>query len=206
MRLSILLAACSLLISAQASANFITNGDFQTCNFDGWGIDADGSSDTSDFTIVNNNGDCAAQIGMANIDPVFGFANVLFTELDLSFVADGEFLNLNFDWMFEGADLQTDPASDDIFSVVLNGDKFTEILFGFESGSGTFSMQLDNTFDAHSLEFILQPGFNPESFSSFLTVDNVSLTQSTAVPAPQTSILLALGLGLVALRRVKHNK
>lgn len=206
MRLSILLAACSLFISAQASANFITNGDFQTCNFDGWGIDADGSSDTSDFAIVNNNGDCAAQIGLQNIDPIVGIANVLFTDLDLSFVAAGEFLNLSFDWIFEGADLQTDPAFDDIFSVVLNGSNFTEVLFGFESGSGTFSMQVDNSFEGHSLEFILQPGFNPESFSSFLTIDNVSLTENVAVPAPQTSVLLALGLGFVALRRAKQNK
>lgn len=205
MKLSALLVACSLLLSTQANANFITNGDFQTCNFNGWSLDTDGNgepADTSDFSIINNAGQCSAQISTENLFPD-GFSNTLFTQLDLSSVTDGVTVDLSFDWIFDGDDLQTDAFSD-AFSVVLNdGFNIEPLLFGFQSGSGTFITQLDNSYDGYFLDFILEPGFNAQSFSSTLTIDNVSLVESTAVFAPQTPFLLALGLGVIAFRRSK---
>ena len=211
MRLSILLAACSLFISAQASANFITNGDFQTCNFDGWLLDADGPiapADAGDFTIVNNNGDCAAQIGMTELGAFGGFINTLFNQVNLSSVANDTELTLSFDWVFSGSDLQEDEFSDlFVFSIVDEFGTPDEYFINFEDGRGTFTTLFNKTLDIFSLDFAMWAGV-PEGnpYTSFLTIDNVSLTQSTAVPAPQTSVLLALGLGFVALRRAKHNK
>jgi hypothetical protein len=207
MNIRALVFGAALLISAQANANFITNGDFQTCNFSGWSLDTDGfgePADTSDFSIVDNAGQCSAMLGTDNLFPD-GISNSLFTQLDLSGVADGVVLDLSFDWLFSGSDLQTDDFSD-AFSVVLNnGVDFELLLFGFESGSGTFTAQLDNSYDGFFLDFALMPGFNLESFSSTLTIDNVSLVESTDVSTPQTSILLAFGLGMIALRR-SHTK
>lgn len=205
MNIKALVVSAVLFVSTQANANFITNGDFQTCNFNGWSLDTDGfgePADTSDFSIVDNAGQCSAQLSTDNLFPD-GISNSLFTQLDLSGVADGVVLDLSFDWLFSGSDLQTDDFSD-AFSVVLNnGIDFELLLFGFESGSGTFTAQLDNSYDGFFLDFALMPGFNLESFSSTFTIDNVSLVESTAVPAPQTSFLLAMGLGVIALRR-KH--
>jgi hypothetical protein len=205
MNIRALVVSAVLFVSTQANANFITNGDFQTCNFNGWSLDTDGfgePADTSDFSIVDNAGQCSAQLSTDNLFPD-GISNSLFTQLDLSGVADGVVLDLSFDWLFSGSDLQTDDFSD-AFSVVLNnGIDFELLLFGFESGSGTFTAQLDNSYDGFFLDFALMPGFNLESFSSTFTIDNVSLVESTAVPAPQTSFLLAMVLGVIALRR-KH--
>lgn len=208
MKLRALLVACSLLLSAQANANFIANGDFQTCNFNGWSLDTDGNGEpvvTSDFSIINSAGQCSAQISTDNLFPD-GFSNTLFTQLDLSSVSDGVIVELSFDWIFDGDDLQTDVLSD-AFSVVLNdGFNIESILFGFQSGSGTFVTQLDNSYDGYFLDFALEPGFNAQSFSSTFTIDNVSLVESTAVSAPHTQFLLAIGLGVIAFRRSKHVK
>ncbi|GFD88276.1 hypothetical protein KUL152_05020 [Tenacibaculum sp. KUL152] len=205
MDIKALVAFAALFLSAQANANFITNGDFQTCDFSGWSLDSDGvgaPADTSDFAIVDNAGQCSAQLSTNNLIPD-GISNSLFTQLNLSGVANGKKLDLSFDWLFSGFDLQSDDFSDAFFVLLNNGIDVETLLFGYEGGSGTFSTQIDSTYDGYYLEFMLEPGYNIESFSSTFTFDNVSLTKSADVPAPQTSLLLALGLGVVAFRR-KH--
>lgn len=206
MKFTSVIAALLLAFSTQTSASFISNGDFQTCDFSGWGLDTDGfgePADTSDFSMINNAGQCSAQISLDN--PVFD-ANTLFTVLDLSSASPDAIFDLQFDWAFAGFDLQTDELSD-IFIVSLNnGVIFQELLRGFENGSGTFSTQLDSSVDGYSLNFMLMPGFNFESsFASTLTIDNVSVVERVEVSAPQTAILFALGVGAVALRR-KHRQ
>lgn len=204
MDIKALVAFAALFLSAQANANFITNGDFQTCDFSAWSLDSDGfgaPADTSDFAIVDNAGQCSAQLSTNNLIPD-GISNSLFTQLNLSGVANGTKLDLSFDWLFSGFDLQSDDFSDAFFVLLNNGIDVETLLFGYEGGSGTFSTQIDSTYDGYYLEFMLAPGYNIESFSSTFTFDNVSLTESADVPAPQTSLLLALGLGVLALRRM----
>lgn len=208
MKFTPIIAATLLVTSTQASANLISNGDFQTCDFSHWGLDTDGfgePADTSDFTIINDAGQCSAQVS-TGIPFSAEFANTLFTDLDLSSVSPDAILDLQFDWAFSGFDLQTDELSD-AFSVVLNnGIVFEELLFTFEDGGGTFSTQLDASYDGFSLDFALLPGFNMESYSSTFTLDNVSLTERVEVSAPHTSLLLAFGMCAIALRRKSHQQ
>ncbi|GAC13199.1 hypothetical protein [Aliiglaciecola lipolytica] len=83
--------------SMNAPAAIISNGDFSSCNYNGWQKDTDGFGDVSlgnDFAIKNDAGNCAAVInvdhfdvpgdsGSFAIDEAF-FANTLYQELDLS--------------------------------------------------------------------------------------------------------------------------
>ncbi|WP_152561556.1 MULTISPECIES: PEP-CTERM sorting domain-containing protein [unclassified Alteromonas] len=192
----------------RANASLIPNGDFQTCSFDGWSLDTDllgEPDDTSDFSIINNAGQCSAQITLEN-SMLVNFNNSLITQLDLSDVANGVSLDLSFDWIFSGLDLQTDIESD-LFSVYLNDGIDIEPLFSvFENGSGTFTTQIDNSYDGFFLEFVLQPGFNTESFASTFIIDNVALTEEVDVPAPHTSLLMAMGLAIIGIRRKHQDK
>ncbi|QPG06180.1 hypothetical protein IT774_02900 [Salinimonas marina] len=203
MKFTFIIAATLLVMSTPTSANLISNGDFQTCDFTHWGLDTDGfgePADTSNFTIIDEAGQCSAQVSTGNPFAT-EFANTLFTNLDLSSVSPDAILDLQFDWTFSGFDLQTDEFSD-AFSVVLNnGMDLEELLFVFEDGSGTFFTQLDASYDGFSLDFALLPGFNAESYASIFTLDNVALTERVEVTAPHTSLLIAFGLCAVALRR-----
>ena len=206
----VILVSAVFLFSGFANASLIANGDFQTCDFTNWEFDTDGfgpPADTSDFSINDVGGECSAEIGMSNLldlalaDPAQGFANTLFTTLDFSGAASGALFELSFDWAFSGLDLQTDFFSD-LFSVSLNdGFGGIEVLFEtFEDGSGTFTTVLDSSYDGWFLDFQLQSGFNFESFSSVLSLDNISL-ESVSVPTPHTSAILLLGLAALVLRR-----
>ena len=203
MKFTPIIAAILLVMSTQTSANLISNGDFQTCDFTDWGLDTDGfgePADTSNFTIIDEAGQCSAQVSTGNPFAT-EFANTLFTDLDFSSISPDAILDLQFDWAFSGFDLQTDGLSDAFRVVLNNGIVFKELLFVFEDGSGTFSTQLDASYNDFSLDFALEPGFNMESYASTFTLDNVSLTERVEVTAPHTSLLLAFGMCAVALRR-----
>jgi len=80
---------CAQVMCTRANASLITNGDFQTCSFDGWSLDTDAfgePANTSDFSIINNAGQCSAQVSVENSLSV-NFNNSLITQLDLSDVA-----------------------------------------------------------------------------------------------------------------------
>ncbi len=210
-----------LLLNPPAFAGIINNGDFQSCNFDNWQKDTDGAGDlgsTGDFSINNNAGECSAQISVDLLDDVEVFdANTLFTALDLS-VTSGT-LQLSFDWAFESFDL--DDLLSDFFFVSLNDGAGN--LFGADgnngflktpvstAGTGSFSVILDPSFYNQNnwfLDFTLQAGFNDESYSSKLNIDNVALTTiATEVPEPSSmAILLLAMLGLFAQKYGKSNK
>ncbi len=192
-----------MLLCSSVQAALITNGDFQTCDLTGWSMDTDGfgePSNTINFSIGENTstGNCAAQIGMAQLDSNFGFANTLFTTIHLSNVA-----TLSFDWIFEGADLEDDFS--DFFAVSLTDGSDRHILF--ENGQyddGAFATQIDTTYDGWFLDFTLNGGFNFDpvqtSFSSLLTLDNISLT-TAEVPEPSVLFLMFSGLLTLLLKR-----
>ena len=215
----ILILLC-VLIASGAHANLLTNGGFQSCNFSGWETYTDGSTNTvrdGDFNIINNAGDCQAEI---NIDLDNGtsavFANTLSTELDLSVAANSQ-LWLSFDWNFAGSDDGSEFADlffvnfiDDL-GIITGADGNPGFLIDptSEYGSGTFSMKLDSSFNNQSgwfLDFNLEAGYSPDSYSSTLLIDNVVLNAvPTDVPAPPMTALLLLGSAALFTRRVQSN-
>jgi hypothetical protein len=206
-----------LLFSVNAYSDIISNGDFQSCDFQGWQKDTDGFGDpggTGDFGINNNSGDCSAVVSVDILEGATAFnANTLFTALDLT-VASGDF-QLSFDWDFSGLD-DGSLSADNFFVSLSNG---TGTLFNAngEHGhlieptssydSGSFSVILDPSFYNQSnwtLDFTVQGGFNATSVSSKLNIDNVFLTSvTTQVPEPSTLIMLFIAVaGLIGQQRL----
>lgn len=210
-----------LLFSVNAHSGIISNGDFQSCDFQGWQKDTDSTGDpgaTGDFDINNNAGNCSAVISVDLLDGATAFnANTLFTALDLT-VASGD-LQLSFDWDFSGFD-DGSFLADSFFVSLSNG---TGDLFGANGeighlieatsiyDSGSFSALLDASFYNQSnwtLDFTVQGGFNPTSVSSKLNIDNVSLTSvATSVPEPSTIIILFMAMaGLIGQQRFNSKR
>lgn len=210
-----------LLLASGAHANLLTNGGFQSCNFSGWETYTDGPINTvrdGDFNIINNAGDCQAEINIdLNNGATASFANTLSTALNLSAAANTQ-LWLSFDWDFAGFDDGSDLA--DVFFVNFtdNGGNMTgaDGTPGFlidptsTYGSGSYSMMLDSSFNNQSgwfLDFNLEGGFNLDSFSSTLLIDNVTLLAiPTDVPAPPMTALLLLGTAALFSRRKQSNR
>lgn len=216
-----ILTLLSLLFAFGANATLLTNGAFQSCNYNGWDTYTDGVTNAvrdGDFNIINNAGDCQAEI---NIDVNNGatavFANTLSTELDLS-VAAGSQLWLSFDWDFSGFDDASDLA--DLFFVnfiddsgnITGADGTLGFLIEPTSlySAGTFSVMLDSSFHNQTgwfLDFNLEAGYTPDSYSSTLLIDNVTLTGiPTEVPAPPMSALLLLSTAALFSRRAQSNR
>ncbi len=210
-----------LLFSTNAHSGIISNGDFQSCDFQGWQKDTDSTGDpgaTGDFSINNNVGDCSAVISVDVTAGATAFnANTLFTALDLT-VASGE-LQLSFDWDFSGFD-DGSFFADSFFVSLSNG---TGGLFGADGeighlieassiyDSGSFSALLDASFYNQTnwtLDFTVQGGFNSNSVSSKLNIDNVSLTSvATSVPEPSTIIILFMAMaGLIGQQRFNSKR
>ncbi|GAA6204057.1 hypothetical protein [Thalassotalea sp. SU-HH00458] len=214
-KIALLTFCVTCLLNWQVQASVITNGDFQNCNFDHWQKDTDGSGDpgsTGDFSIMNNAGECQAKISIDYFNGATAFdANTLFTALD--FTTSGDELRLSFDWSFTSFDINNDFS--DFFFVSLNDGNGN--LFGADgnagflispsgiSGAGTFKTALNSSFNNQTnwfLDFTVQAGFNQESYSSMLTIDNVSLTaNSTEVPEPKSFAILLLALIALSLQR-----
>ena len=216
-----ILTLLCLLLASGAHATLLTNGAFQSCNFSGWDTYTDGVSNNvpaGDFNIINNGGNCQSEI---NIDFSNGasafFANTLSTDLNLTVAANTQ-LWLSFDWDFSGFDDGSDSA-DRFFVNFIDGlgnitgaDGNLGFLIDPTSayGAGTFSMMLDSSLNNQSgwfLDFNLEAGFNPDSFSSALLIDNVVLTaMPTDVPAPPITALLLLGTAALFWRRKQTNR
>lgn len=219
-KIALLTFCVACLLNWQVQAGVITNGDFQTCNFDHWQKDTDGWGDpgaTGDFSIINNAGECQAEISVDYLNGATVFdANTLFTALDLS--SSGDELRLSFDWSFTSFDLNDDLS--DFFFVSLNdgnGNLFDEngnhgflISPSSATGAGSFSKTLAPSFNNRSnwfLDFTVQAGFNPESYSSVLTIDNVTLTAvTTQVPEPSTLAILLFALIALSLKHSRFAK
>lgn len=208
----------SLGLSTFSQAALIANGDFQTCDLTGWQRDTDGNGDpgaTTDFSVLNNAGQCAAQIRVDDGSSASAFwANSLFQELDLS-AAVGDILTLSFDWDFAGTD--GDPWFGDYFSVFLSnvsGDPYgADGTLGYlldpssEYGTGQLSVMLDARLynqTGWTLNFVLEDALSPtqDILFSTLNIDNASISvASSSVDAPATLSLSLLALLLFARRK-----
>lgn len=216
-----ILTLLCLLLASSAHANLIANGGFESCNFNGWDTYTDSDVNTvqsGDFNIINNAGDCQAEI---NIDLTNGasaeYANTLSSALDLSVAANSQ-LWLSFDWDFSGFDDGSEFADlffvnfiDDL-GIFTGADGNPGFLIDPTSayGSGTFSMMLDSSFNNQPgwfLDFNLEAGYTPDSYSSTLLIDNVTLLAiPTEVPAPPMTALLLLGSAALFSRRKQSNR
>lgn len=216
-----ILTLLCLLLASGAQASLISNGDFQSCDFTAWDRYTDGVSNTAptgDFNIVNNGGDCQAQI---NIDFLNGatafYANTLSTQLNLSAAVNSQ-LWLSFDWDFAGFDDGSDIADQFFVNFIDSLGNMTgaDGNLGFlidptnTYGAGTFSMMLDSSLNNQSgwfLDINLEGGYTPDSFSSTLFINNVALTAvPTDVPAPPMAALLLLGAAALYTRRKQPNR
>lgn len=216
-----ILTLLCLLLASGAHASLLTNGAFQSCNFNGWDTYTDGFNNPTpngDFNIINNGGNCQAEINIdiSNGASVF-VANTLSTELDLSAAANTQ-LWLSFDWSFSGFDDGTSNADrffvnfvDDLGNM-LGADGNLGFLIDPIStyGAGTFQVLLDSSINNQSdwfLDFNLESGFNLDSYSSRLLIDNVALTaKSVDVPAPPMAALLLLGTAALFSGRKQANR
>jgi len=216
----IILAVFGLLISHLTQAAMISNGDFQTCDFTGWQQDVDGLGPVAgspDFSIINNAGDCSAQLFVDDLDTASAMiANTLFTHLDLTAQAN-ETLSLSFDWVFEGTD--GDPDFGDYFLVFLGDGSGTPLNeFGMdgllidaisEYGAGSFSIALDaslNNMPDLTLEFQLNDAFSgsQDILFSTLNIDNVQLSaNSVPVNGPYSLGLFIAALALLRRRATR---
>lgn len=205
------------LIATSAQANLIANGGFQTCNFSDWDTYTTGISGGG-FNIIDNTGECQAEINLDNyIDFNDPLINTLSTELDLTAAANSQ-LWLSFDWDFAGFDDESIDA-DWFFVNFINdlGDMVdADGDFGFlidpasAYGNGTFSMMLDSSLNNQSgwfLDFNVEGGFTPDSFSSRLLIDNVALIAiPTEVLTPPMTALLLLSTAVLFSRRKLSNR
>jgi hypothetical protein len=165
-----------LLVSANASANLISNGDFSTCDFTGWEKDTDGFGDVSfgnDFQMEPvGSSECRASINVDYFDPAgdpFGapiseafFANTLFQELDFTGSAGSSFeLTIEYE-------VRSESDSSDPFFIA---DYF---LFGLNDGTGSYFNENGN------LGFLVGPTDIDGSFRDLVTftIDTSFLNQT----------------------------
>jgi len=213
-----LLTLC--LASSNTFGAAITNGDFSSCDYSGWSKDTDGFGDVStgnDFSMVNNAGDCSAEINIDHFSTpgdVFSspiddawFANSLSQELDLTAAVDSTF-SLEIDF---SVDSEVDSSNPDFFADyfliglsdgidLFNGDGLLGSFYeadidGFLNYSLTF--EIANSFVNQSGWFLdFQLLTTIDGYGSSFILNSASLTEveSSEVPEPAALSLLSLGL------------
>lgn len=137
--MKVYLLLLTTVISLNATAGVIQNGNFQTCDYSGWQKDTDGFGDFStggDFYIDGSSPDCRAAIGVDHFavigDPLSDFVdeawygNTLYQELDFTADAGSTFILT--------IDFEVDSESDSSVSGFL-ADYF---LFGLNDGLGNY--------------------------------------------------------------------
>jgi len=178
----LLVAAISLISVGSARAGFITNGGFETGDFTGWS----GPLTTDTFTSIVgspvHSGSFAAEFG-----PVGGISTMSQTFTD-GYAVFGDTLTISL-WAQNNS--SSGPSE---FKVVLNGATLIDLVnppaFGYTNFVFTAPALTSNTLDI---------GFRQDP--SFMHLDDVSVTGSTATPVPPTAAFMLIGgIGIVAAR------
>jgi hypothetical protein len=202
------------LISTNAYAAAIVNGDFATCDLTGWETADDfGDANLDDFSVNGLAPDCAATITIDDANSM-AISNSLLSELDLS-VAAGNSLDIRFDFSVGSllSDILTEGgAGFSMFFINENimgsqfdhtgqlGEIFNQEILGAESFLQTFT--IDESFyntSGWTLEIQLGSSFRFEESSS-LTLNSVSLLErSIDVSAPASFSLVFLSFLAISL-------
>lgn len=216
---SLLLTA---VITLPAFGAPITNGDFESCTFDGWQKDTDGWGDTSvgqDFVVTNAAGNCAGTIQIDSTETEAFFANTLFQSIDI-----GSASSLSFDITINSLLSSSSSGFIADYFVVAFGDG-SGAFYDADAQLGTIIEQQINGLASFSLnimlsealssmanltlEFQLLPGVGIDGFTdgglSSLTVDNVAFN-TFDVTAPTTLFLISSSLLALSLRRRKTSR
>lgn len=226
--------ALATLLTLNAQAGMITNGDFSSCDYSDWQTFTDfDPGSTNDFSIKNNGSTCSAEIQVDHYDisgaPINDawFFNSLTQALDFRGDLTSSWL-LTIDFAVDSELTNADPA--------FIADNFS---FGVKDGSGTYFNEQHNagylmspkdingefndivTFELSSafsnisgliLDMQLNVGADAagwtDAYGSTLFINNVSLVEKLAniSQVPEPSILAVLGIGLVGLIRRKSIK
>ena len=211
-----LLAGC-LLLPAVASANLITNGDFESA----------GITTNSDFLVNDTNtygkwldvlqwqrvcesGNCFAKhVSTGNNN------NLLFQGFSATGLAAGTVLNISFDYAFAAGGLRNLR----IYGLNAGGTLDNNAPWGVTNGSllRTTQLAIASSLTAYSTTFTLPDVYSAlvigfefsssgiaENWPALRAVDNVVVTAS--VPAPAPLALFGLGLFLVGLSRTLRTR
>ncbi len=219
----LLATLCGVLIlfglSGAASANLISNGDFETGDLTDWNYS--GSVSVYDASQTSLAGALASAQGMDGNFALIGAGTISGTSsLNQSFTVSGvSQITLSFDYVFDTLDLSW---SDDTFLALttFDGSVIEDItmldiqssLIGVNYGTYTTTITLDPTLVVTGdMSFILTEAADGwwGLTASLAGIDNVSVTAGAPVPEPATMLLLGtglLGLGGFGRKRFFKNR
>lgn len=200
----------SLVYSLNSLADIITNGDFASCDYSGWETRTDGGvGSPNDFSIINNAGECSAQLQVDHMSPAgdpFGsfvndafLANTLSQALDFTGAASSTWL-LTIDYSVTSESSSSDPffLPDNFFFAIhdnngnyVNENENAGNLLGSQAIDGVFAdifvIELSNSF-SNDLGWFLDMQLNlgadsggfTDGFGSSLIINSVSLIEQLA--------------------------